>query len=168
MKWICTLILTVMTTAAVGAKERLNFPFDQATRITFIRLGNLTADAGQQFALTVKQGQWSIERRISRSHASFEDIPPEKAAEILAAFAELYSYWQDSPYRESSRNGYSLYISINDTWQMSMRVKDRGSPTLKRLINLIEYPNGLVLKEEKAEAPLNGESAENEAAPETP
>ncbi len=149
MKWIWTLLLAAMTTSAVCAKERLNFPFDQATRITFIRLGNLSADAGQQFALTVKQGQWSIERRISRSHASFEDIPPEQAREILAAFSELYSYWQDAPYREASRNGYSLYISINDTWQMSMRVKDRGSPELKRLIQLIEYPEGLVLKEVK-------------------
>ena len=162
MKWICTLILTAMTVATVCAKERLKFPFDQATRVTFIRLGNVKSDTGPQFVLADKQGQWTIERRLSRTHASAEDISPERADEFLTAFSELYSYWQDTPYRDSRNKGYSLYISINDTWQIHLRVKDRGSPELNRLIELIEYPDGMDLKKVK-EGEASG--AESNAQP---
>ena len=151
MKWVCTLIFAVMAVVTVCAKERHKFPFDQATRITFIRLGNIQADAGPQFVMALKQGQWTIERRLSREYASTEDISPEQADECLAAFSELYSYWQDTPYRDSKKKSYSLYISINDTWQMTLRVKDRGSPELNRLIELIEYPDGMELKKMKEE-----------------
>lgn len=44
MKWISTLSILAMTVATVCAKERHAFPFDQATRITYIRLGNAKAD----------------------------------------------------------------------------------------------------------------------------
>lgn len=146
MKRIGILIFTAMTVATMYAAERQTFPFDQATRITFIRLGNVRADTGPQFVLALKEGQWTVERRLSRTHASAEDISQERANEFLTAFSELYSYWQDTPYRSSNKKGYSLYISINDTWQMNLRVKDRGSPELNRLIELIEYPEGMDLK----------------------
>jgi hypothetical protein len=134
-----------MTAVPVHSKERLAFPFDQTTRITFIRLGDIKADSGQQFVLTLQEGQWSIERRISRYSATYEDISADRAYEILTAFSELYAHWQDSPYRDSEKLGYSLFISINDTWQTALRVKDRGSPELRRVISIIEYPDGVVL-----------------------
>lgn len=149
MKWMWTILLSAVIAAPVIAQERLGFPFDQTTRISFIRLGNIKSDAGQQFALTVKEGQWIIERRISRYSATFEDISPDRAYEILTAFSELYKHWQNSPYRDTEKYGYSLYVSINDTWQTTLRVKDRGSPELRNLIELIEYPTGLVLNEVK-------------------
>ncbi len=149
MKWIGTLILTAALTLTGYSKERLRFPFDQTTRVTFIRLGNMELDAGQQFVLEVDQGQWRIKRRISRAHATVEDITEERAQEILKAFAELYSYWQNTPYRDPDENAYSLYVSTTDTWQMALRVKDRGSPQLTQLIELIEYPEGLVLNDVK-------------------
>lgn len=149
MKWMCALILATMIVSPVCAKERHAFPFDQATRVTFIRLGNVAADSGPQFVLAIKQGQWTIERRLSREYAIAEEISTERADEFLTAFSELYSYWQDTPYRDSKKKGYSLYIAINDTWQMNLRVKDRGSPELNRLIELIEYPEGMDLKKVK-------------------
>ena len=164
MKWICTLILAAMMVATVCAKERHKFPFDQATRITFIRLGNIKADGGPQFVLADKQGQWTIERRLSRTYASAEDISTERADEFLTAFSELYSYWQDTPYRDSKKKGYSLYIAINDTWQMNLRVKDRGSPELNRLIELIEYPDGMDLKKVK-EGEASEDGAKSNAQP---
>lgn len=154
MKWIWILILTAMVASPVHSKERLGFPFDQTTRITFIRLGDISADAGQQFVLKVENGQWTIERRISRYHATFEDISEERAHEILAAFSDLYKHWQKSPYRDRKKPTYSLYISINETWNTALRVKDRGSPELNHLIKLIEYPDGVVLNEvKKSKAP---------------
>ena len=151
MKLIWALIFASLIVFPVTSKERLSFPFDQTTRITFIRLGNVELDAGQQFALTLREGQWSIERRISRYSATYEDITPDEAYEILAAFSELYKHWQDAPYRDTSKNGYSLYLSINETWQTTIRVRDRGSPELRKVIELIEYPTGLVLHREKPE-----------------
>ncbi len=154
MNWMWVIVVSALMVAPVYSKERLGFPFDQTTRVSFIRLGNVTTDAGQQFALTVKEGQWIIERRISRYHATYEDISPDRAYEILTAFSELYFHWQNSPYRATEKNGYSLYVSINDTWQTTLRVKDRGSPELRRVINLIEYPDGVVLNEvRKSDAP---------------
>lgn len=149
MKWMWMLILSGLIVAPGYSKERLGFPFDQTTRVTFIRLGNIEMDAGQQFSLTLKDGQWFIERRISRYSATYEDISPDRAYEILTAFSELYGHWQDSPYRDTTKNGYSLYLSINETWQTTIRVRDRGSPELRRVIDLIEYPDGLVLNEVK-------------------
>ena len=162
MKRIGILIFAALTAVTACAAERPAFPFDQATRITFIRLGNVRADTGPQFVLALKEGQWTVERRLSRTHASAEDISQERADEFLTAFSELYSYWQDTPYRDSRKKGYSLYISINDTWQMNLRVKDRGSPELNRLIELIEYPDGMDLKKVK-EGEASG--AESNAQP---
>jgi hypothetical protein len=147
MKLIWALILVSLTAFPVQSKERLPFPFDQSTRVTFIRLGNIELDAGQQFALSFRDGQWTIERRISRYSATYQDISPDEAYEILKAFSEVYRRWQNSPYRDVTKNGYSLYISIDQTWQTTIRVRDRGSPELRQLIKTIEYPVGLVLNE---------------------
>lgn len=164
MKWLWILILTSMTAFPAFSKERLAFPFDQTTRVTFIRLGNIEMDAGQQFALSVKDGQWNIERRISRYSATYEEISPDEAYEILAAFSELYRHWQSAPYRDTTKNGYSLYLSINETWQTTIRVRDRGSRELRRVIELIDYPQGLVLNEARRETvpgAINASSAED-------
>jgi len=166
MKWLWALLLSTLLISPVFSKERLRFPFDQTTRVTFIRLGSVEMDSGQQFALTLRDGQWSIERRISRYSATYEDITPDKAYEILKAFSELHAHWMDAPYRDTTKNGYSLYLSINETWQTTIRVRDRGSPELRRVIELIEYPEGLELTKAKADnAPgaVNASTTENPA-----
>jgi len=162
MKWIRVLILTSLAVFPAFSKERLAFPFDQTTRISFIRLGNVEMDGGQQFALSVKDGQWSIERRVSRYSATYEDISPDRAYEILTAFSELYRHWQSAPYRDTTKDGYSLYLSINETWQTTLRVRDRGSAQLRQVIKVIEYPEGLVLNEVKPDNEPDGTDASAE------
>ncbi len=166
MKWILTLALAAWAASSAYCKERLAFPFDQTSRITFIRLGTVEADAGQQFVLENKTGQWVIQRRISRYNSISEDITDERAHEMLAAFSDLYTHWQNAPYRDTRKNGYSLFISINETWQIALRVKDRGSPELNRLLELIEYPDGLVLEEEKEDELPNEIRAASDGEPE--
>ncbi len=146
MKWIWTLILAALTVTGVNADEGLEFPFNRATRITFIRLGDTQTDAGQQFVLEYKNREWIVERRISRTEFTTETIAEEKAQQMISAFSELYDHWNTKPYFNTADAGYSLFISIKGSWQMALRVKDRGSPALTQLIETIAYPEGLKLE----------------------
>ena len=145
MKWIWSILMATMISLCAWAEEDLGFPFDRTTRITFIRLGDTKSDAGQQFVLQYTAGQWTIERRISRTQETVEKISGERANEILAAFADLYGHWIDHPYFDPEEGGYSLFISIKDSWRMALMVKDRGSEALNNLLDAIEYPEGMVL-----------------------
>ena len=146
MKWIWSLLLGATLACTTYAQENMEFPFNRATRITFIRLGNLEMDAGQQFVLRSYHREWSIERRISRTQEIVEKITPERAFEILAAFSQLYTHWKERPYFDREIPGYSLFISIDDSWRMALSVKDRGSPQLTQLLETIQYPEGLTLE----------------------
>lgn len=88
----------------------------------------------------------TIERRLSRTNESIEEISKDRADELLAAFSVLYSHWQDTPYRDTNKKAYSFYVTIGDTWNTLLHVRDLGSPELNRLIELIEYPDGMDLK----------------------
>lgn len=147
------LILSAACVLSGSAREEVAFPFSRATRITFIRLGDLKADAGQQFVLAFKGGKWIIERRISRTAATTEEIPPARAEEILLAFEKLYTHWQEQPQFDPTTSGYSMFVAINNTWLVSMSVRDDGSPSLNNLLEVIEYPSGVALsREAEAEA----------------
>ncbi|MBN2784259.1 MAG: hypothetical protein JXR25_05490, partial [Pontiellaceae bacterium] len=76
-----------------------------------------------------------------------EKISPERTFEILQAFSELYAHWQDRPYFDRESSGYSLFISIDDSWRMALSVKDRGSDALTKLLEVIKYPEGLTLED---------------------